>query len=508
MQAAASFRRNRTFRISVIIFLMTFSAYSYFFHRYRFWNVSSRLALTYAIVDDHSFQIDKYVNHPYYDTQDRAFYKGHYYSDKIIGLSLLAVPVYWATKGAFSLIGKDPKPDFSRYAATVAIVSLSSAFLSVVLLHFLLLLGSSLSLSVTIVLFFAFGTLLFPFSSLFYPYLPASFFLMTAFYLLVREYGEKSSSAIFPILPGALIGMALLCEYTFAFPALLVSLCYIAHRRRLKDILYFTVAIAVPLSLFAAYNTACFGNPFTLPYRYLENPEFRDGMSKGLMGVNHFQWYVLYLITIHPYRGVFFYSPFLLLGFVGIYKGLTHSNKTHRLIAFIIILVIAYYLWLNASYYMWWGGGTPLSRHLLPMLPFLGLAFAWLPAKLRIPLLILGSVSVILIGIQSVVEPHYQPTEKNQDLYNPWETVQKQEHIFTPPFFSHSLPEFLKGRISINSFNRHIYAKDNQGWTLLPLLLWESMLALALRNDLLRCSKNKTDSGGSDEPLSCTRFRA
>ena len=59
-------------RVALILFLMALVAYGYFFHRFRFWNVNSRLALTYAIVDKGTFRIDDYVNQPYYETFDRA----------------------------------------------------------------------------------------------------------------------------------------------------------------------------------------------------------------------------------------------------------------------------------------------------------------------------------------------------------------------------------------------------------------------------------------------------
>ena len=471
-------------RPALLLFLITFISTSYFFHRFRFWNVNSRLDLTYAIVDDHSFRIDKYVNHPFYETKDRAFFKGHYYSDKIIGLSLLAVPVYWAVKQVFALVHKDPKPDLSRYALTVLIVSLSSSLLTVLLWRLLLLLGQTPSMASLIVLLFAFGTMIFPFSSLFYPYLPSLFFLMTPFYLAIRwkRAGALGRRPSWPI--GLLLGMALLCEYTLAIPAVLILLYYgLALRSRWK-ILSCLAGVALPLSLFAGYNWICFDDPFTLPYRYLDQPEFQAGMGQGLMGIRHFQWYVLWLITLHPYRGIFFYSPFLFLGYPGIVYGLKSRLIDDRRLALIVIVVVIYYLVLNASYYMWWGGGTPLARHLLPMLPFLALAFAWLPQRARSLLLTLGFISVVLVGTQSVVEPHFMPRDANEALYRPWETVRRTGQGFMPIYLQHALPEFLRGRISINPFNRHIFATDGQGWTLLPLLAIDFVLVILLRRSL------------------------
>lgn len=472
-------------RPAVIIFLMTFVAYSYFFHRFRFWGVNSRLALTYAIVDKGTLRIDDYVNHPWYETQDRAYYHGHYFSDKIIGLSLLAVPVYWGIERAAGLVGKDPKPDLSRYGITVATVSLPAALLAVVLLRILTLLGLPPPTSCAVVLFFAFGTILFPFSSLFYAYLPSLFFLMTVLYLMLRWQEADTPKEEKPWLAGLLVGLALICEYTLAVPAALVSFGYLIHLKgRRLAVLSFCGTMAIPLLIFAAYNFSCFGNPFSLPYAHLEHPEFAEGMGQGLMGVHRFQWYVLYLITISPYRGIFFYSPFLLLGFPGIWAGIRQPIAHHRWLAWMVLAIVIYYFVLNASYYMWWGGGTLLARHLVPMLPFLAVAFAWMPLRLRPVLMVLGFVSIILIGSQSVVEPHFRPLEPDTDLYIPWETVQRTGHALVPPFLWHSIPELLHGRISMNLFNRSINATDGKTWTLLPLLLAEASLFALLRRTL------------------------
>ena len=207
-------------------------------------------------------------------------------------------------------------------------------------------------------------------------------------------------------------------------------------------------------------------------------------MSRGLLGIRDFQWYVLWLITLHPYRGIFFYSPFLLLGFYGIGRALVRGNKDDRRLALIILATTLYYLYLNASYYMWWGGGTLLARHLLPLLPFLAIAFAWLPARIKPLLVLLGIVSLLLIVPQAVVEPHYQPQEGNQALYHPWQTVKQTGHGLVPIFLQHALPEFLRGRISMNPFNHAIYATDGKGWTLTPLAGVELALLYWLRRVL------------------------
>ena len=56
------------------------------------WWENSRLALTFAWVEHHTSQIDRYYKRADLETGDVAEYKGHYYSDKIIAVSMLGVP--------------------------------------------------------------------------------------------------------------------------------------------------------------------------------------------------------------------------------------------------------------------------------------------------------------------------------------------------------------------------------------------------------------------------------
>ena len=58
-------------------------------------------------------------------------------------------------------------------------------------------------------------------------------------------------------------------------------------------------------------------------------------MSQGLMGIHDFRWYVLYLVTVHPYRGIFVYSPFLLLSFVATANALLRGAGRDRFLVLI-----------------------------------------------------------------------------------------------------------------------------------------------------------------------------
>src|SRR3954447_2463535 len=76
------------------VFGILLASYAFFWHG-RDWNSASRLMLTYALVDRGTIALDGLED----QTGDKAFFRGRYYTDKLPGFSLLAVPAYALAKG-------------------------------------------------------------------------------------------------------------------------------------------------------------------------------------------------------------------------------------------------------------------------------------------------------------------------------------------------------------------------------------------------------------------------
>src|SRR4051794_27492391 len=88
-------------------------SYAFFWHA-RDWNCASRLMLTYALVDRGTLSIDGLDK----QTGDKAFFRGHYYSDKLPGYSLLATAPYALAKSLFHLPPHPlNRPGFAHWAA-------------------------------------------------------------------------------------------------------------------------------------------------------------------------------------------------------------------------------------------------------------------------------------------------------------------------------------------------------------------------------------------------------
>ena len=95
-----SSHRKAAFLLGVVTFLSLI-----YFYEGGGWNQNSRFDLLRAIVERHTLQIDAYHE----NTQDKAHFEGHYYSDKAPGLVFLAVPFALAARVALRVSGIDPE---------------------------------------------------------------------------------------------------------------------------------------------------------------------------------------------------------------------------------------------------------------------------------------------------------------------------------------------------------------------------------------------------------------
>src|SRR4051812_24316344 len=81
------------------------------------WNQNSRFDLLRAMVERHTLQIDAYHE----NTQDKAHFQGHYYSDKAPGLVLMALPAAWVMRPGLRMVGIDPESARGELALSYAV---------------------------------------------------------------------------------------------------------------------------------------------------------------------------------------------------------------------------------------------------------------------------------------------------------------------------------------------------------------------------------------------------
>ncbi len=367
------------------------------------WNVNTRLALVYAIVDEGTFSIDRYHADPRLETMDKALFDGHFYSDKIFGVSLPAVPVYWLAK---KLAGDGA--DFITMNAAHTLknwcAALPGAVAALLFWGLLVRTGANPRRALVLTGLAVLGSMWYGYSTVFYPY---SLGLATALGALYVTFYPPAGrlTPLNCLAVGFLLGYTLLCDLVFALLVLGIGVLWLmrlldqvgiygvrafaemsGERSKFPQlVLYsatFWLGVVIPLSLFFGYCHSIFGS-FSVPYEYEASDRFREGMQAGVMGATLPKLHVLYRITLHPFRGIFVWSPIVLAGIAGCVLGTRQYGK-RRMLGWLGLYSFVAYLLFNGGYYMWWGGWGMGPRFLLPSLPFVLLGLGELTREGRL----------------------------------------------------------------------------------------------------------------------------
>jgi hypothetical protein len=407
------------------------------------WNQNSRLALTRALVEERSTIIDAY----HVTTGDKSHRDGHFYSDKAPGLSIVATIPYAGFYLLRRLTGRElpgvevvpldpidraaartPEPDqlgagdrlVYNHAHRIALYVcrlFSSSLLSLLgLAAFFLLVQRQLQdarRAVLVTLTFGLATPAFAYGTAFYAHQPCAALLLIAFavvVLLPAGFRPRGRDRLAPLLVGASLGLAVMCEYPAAVPAALITAW--ASWRRGGKFGAWIAAGGMPFALaLAAYHQAAFGHPLSTGYDHVYLERFAEGMAINY-GIGAPDPSVLLQLLFGSYRGLFYISPILLLAAWGLF--LHAAARGARVRSFsplapgdllLVLLLVAYYLLLNSGYYMWDGGASLGPRHAIPMLGFLALGLA--PALLAVPraYLLLAILSMLWMLAATAVGP-------------------------------------------------------------------------------------------------------
>lgn len=141
-------------------------------------------------------------------------------------------------------------------------------------------------------------------------------------------------------------------------------------RQWARRVLWLAAGGLPPLLLAAWHNAVVFGSPFQLGYAY--SALWQEVHHQGFFSLRGPSLEALWGITFSPYRGLFFRSPFLLIGFAGLWWML--RDREWRAEGGLATWAVLGFLAFNASSVMWDGGFAVGPRYLLPMVPFLALA--------------------------------------------------------------------------------------------------------------------------------------
>lgn len=461
-------------RDAFFVFLVVLLAYGYFSSE-RDVNINSRLALVKAFVDEGQLEIDSYHNTELY-TVDKAFFNGHYYSDKAIGTSVLGIAAYYPVRWAYYQLGERLTPRLFREWMTFLAVSLPAALLA----PFIYILASEMRknrlAAWLMTLAISLGTPLYKYSTAFYGHALAAVFYFLAFFIWfhAKRNGKISLPIIF--ISAVLLGLTVITEYPTALLVLLLSF-YILHvllhlKLALNWKIYSLMALGflLPISLQLAYNYSIFGSFFTTGYSHEANVKFQAAHAADFMGIGMPDLRVLFYQTLHPSLGVFWQSPVLILAVSGFFF-MARRKEYRAELAFIGSTALLFTL-LISGYYMWWGGVALTPRHLIPILPLFALPLIFLPNQFTWALL--GTT------LLSIFQNLIMTASGYTGLYEYFKTLISGKYIVEYTgmlIYKICLPNVLTGDLMNN---RGLQWAGLQGWvSLVPLLIAEGLLFLA-----------------------------
>jgi len=413
--------RAAEIRRAILIGLALFCCYVYFFYPGGNWNVESRHAQIVALAEDHTLAIDPYEQW----TGDKACYQGHFYSDKLVGPSLVGAPFYWTSRRVLELTGMSP-----RLALMVALRvanafanAAPSALLGALLYLFLAELGLSAALRVWLTFAYGFGTLALPYSTALFGHQFGAVCASGSFMLLWRQ--RRAWSGGRAIAAGLLAGLGGISDFTTLLIACFLTLYAIwvtAHRPSeaapgvrkhvlgvVGGVLLFAVFMAVPISVQLSANWSSFGSPLVFPHIHHVQASFRARHTSGLLGVHLPQLYPLYQLTVGSWRGLFYASPVLLLALPGFFL----LGRNHRAEAIVIAATWIGVLLMSAGYENWTAGSAYGPRYQIAAIPFLVFAVALAAERWPFVFKVLAAISIAFTMIVTAHSPFIPESQQN-----------------------------------------------------------------------------------------------
>lgn len=326
-------------------------------------NELSRLYQVRAIVDDQSLAVNGPVAR-WGRVGDLSDVNGRLFPNKAPGVVFAGVPVYAAVR---ALAGAEEVSNrtllwFLRLCCGV----LPTLLLLGPLRRFAARSAGDARAAEAAVGVYALGTLAFPYSLLYFSHQLAAVLAAASFLLLDRARTTENSSL--RALAGLLAGAAVVTEYTVAPVALLLASFGAWTARDRSRAAAWIVLGALPMVVaLGAYHHAAFGHPLATGYSFVENRTFREWHAQGFMGVAAPSLTALAGNLFHAGRGLFAFSPVLLVAFAA----LPALWRRDRAVGNLTLWVVAAYLFLASAFlYQAWGWMLG-PRHLTPLMPFL-----------------------------------------------------------------------------------------------------------------------------------------
>jgi hypothetical protein len=257
------------------------------------------------------------------------------------------------------------------------------------------------------------ATIVMTFSAEFFSHVISAALAFAAFCVLIKERDGPPRWTMV-LAAGLLAGLAVSFEFQTGLVGVVLIAYALARRSdRVARASAYAGGAVLGAAPMLAFNLWAFGNPLKLAYGYAVAFPGASGHDK--LGLNSHGFFGITAPRLDSAtdllfagRGLLVLTPIIVMAVVGVFQ----MRHRHRAEANTILAVAAIYFLYNSGYWLPFGGGTPGPRFLIPALPFLaiGLAYAYrrLPALtlgLAIPsalFMLVGSLTYPLLGRQGV----------------------------------------------------------------------------------------------------------
>lgn len=329
-------------------------------------NITSNFCGVMAIVDFRTFQIDKCLS-ALYDTEDKSFYKGHYYSDKAFGYHVLLVPLAQALRHTFLFY---PNYQELLYFLRIFGLSIPTVLFWLLTFSFWEKLSGSPAKACVLVLAGSLGTNFFIYATRLFVHVPATILFFCS-YLWIREMRHAKLKHWECFWAGFLLAYSLITDFLLFWAAIIMffygmfSLRFQARHSGL-----FLLGICLPLLFFCWINFRLFDHPLHPAYFFYQKTAVaRQYRTEFLQWDFIKSFKVFWAAWFSASRGMFYFSPFLILGPIG-YLRLWKDREFARDAILCPLIVAGNFLMISKAA-TFDGGWAAAMRYLVPSVPFL-----------------------------------------------------------------------------------------------------------------------------------------
>jgi len=290
--------------------------------------------------------------------EDMSSWGGHLYPNKAPGLLPLLLPGAWL---AHILAHGPAELSLALYLGRILAVTLPWFFATLSLARFLKRRFPNAGLALVLALayascWFAYGGMLFA----------HGFSGAAVCAAVLLALGDKPSKLTLSA-SGFAMGWAVTAEYPLAVLAVLLGCAVV--RQAGRSVFWFALGGIFPLLGLAYYNSVCFGAPWSLSTAHEVTPYYAALSQRGVFGIGLPTGSGLWLLLFSPERGLLFWAPVLLFGF------LPPRGEKDVLSWFSWLASLAHLL-LISGYPNADGGWCPGPRYLVASFPLLAVCAA------------------------------------------------------------------------------------------------------------------------------------